>query len=59
MRNISFRFQARKQETKQSVKRDKKKVEHGVKIESENAFTRKKSSNKKHTKHLSVMVNDA
>ena len=38
---IKFRFQARKQETQQSVKRAKRKGEHGVKTESTNAFTRK------------------
>ena len=38
---MSFRFQARKHETKQSVKRDKRNGEHGVKTESANAFTRK------------------
>ena len=38
---ISFHFQARKEETKQSLKRDKGKCEHGVKTESANAFTRK------------------
>ena len=38
---ISFRFQARKQETKQSVQRGKRKREHVVKTESANAFARK------------------
>ena len=43
MWNISFRFQASKQETMQSVKRDKRKGEHGVKTKSANAFTGKKN----------------
>ena len=38
--SISFQFHARKEETKQWVKRDKRKGEHGVKTESANAFTR-------------------
>ena len=41
MWNIGFRFQARKQEIKQSVKRDQNKGEYGVKTESANVFTRK------------------
>ena len=43
---ISLRFQARKQDTKQSVKRDERKGEEGVKIENAIAFTRKKNKQK-------------
>ena len=39
--SMSFHFHARKEETKQSVKRDKRKGDNGVKTESANAFTRK------------------
>ena len=41
---ISFLFQARKQETKQSAKRDERKGEDEIKTESAIAFTRNKSS---------------
>ena len=39
--SISFHFHAKKEETKQPVKRDKRKCEHGIKTENANAFTRK------------------
>ena len=39
--SMSFHFHARKEEAKQSVKRDKRKGDNGVKTESANAFTRK------------------
>ena len=39
--SISFHFHARKEVTKQPVKRDKRQGEHGVKTESANVFTRK------------------
>ena len=47
---ISLRFQARKQETKRTVKRDKRKEEHGVK-------TNKKKIFKQET--LSIILNGA
>ena len=39
--SISFHFHARKEETKQSVNRNMRKGEHGVKTENANTFTRK------------------
>ena len=39
--SISFHFHVGKEETKQLLKRDMRKGEHGVKTESANAFTRK------------------
>ena len=43
MRNVTMPASASvfKRETQQSVKRDKRKGEHGVKTESANAFSRK------------------
>ena len=46
-----FLFQARKQETKQSVKRDERKGENGFKTESATSINQEKSPNKNHKKH--------